>query len=262
MGTSEVNLNIPGIYDCEEVLALLESAFESASGDQEYLAGMQRTVPGVGKLYGVRVPNLREMGKQISQAYRKDPAVIREIALASWNQGSREHQLVALFLLAKLKLDPQMCWELGERFLPDVNNWETCDQLCHALFGEALAKVPDYMEVIETWLDNPNFWVRRAALVTPVLLRRAKYSPHIALDLDKRTLAMSLRLLDDPEKYIRKAVDWTVREVIKRNYELGHDWMMNMAQQNPSKIARSTLKLASKKLSSKDQEQFISLLEG
>ena len=108
---------------------------------------------------------------------------------------------------ARAKLSPAERWELGVRFLPDVSNWESCDQLCAALLGETLARDPGYMEVLEGWVEDENFWVRRAALVAPVYLRRAKYPEQVMLDLDRRTLAICGALLNDQGKYIRKAVD-------------------------------------------------------
>jgi 3-methyladenine DNA glycosylase AlkD len=255
-----VNPELPRSFNLERTLTYLEHTLHASGGDAEYLEGMRRTVPGAERVYGVRVPALREIAKQIYKTYRSEQIDLIEFASSCWDQGSREHQLVALFLLAKLKLPPEKSWELGVRFLPDVGNWETCDQLCHALLGAALAVDPDYMRTLESWAEDPNFWIRRAALVTPTLLRRAKYPDEIAFDLDRRTLVMAASLLNDPEKYIRKAVDWTVREVIKRRYDLGRDWMHTMARQPVSGVAKSTLKLASKKLSPKDQAQFLSLL--
>jgi 3-methyladenine DNA glycosylase AlkD len=72
---------------------------------------------------------------------------------------------------------------------------------------------------------------------------------------------MASALLDDKESYIRKAVDWTVREVIKRHYQIGLDWLLDQARSKPSKVAASTLRLASKKLTPKDREIFLQSLE-
>ena len=254
-------LSLPPEPQLVAVMKALELGFEREVGSAEYLEGMRRTVPGTAKLYGVKVPKLRKMSKQILKAYRRDERAALQIAKKSWSNGSREHQLVALFLLVKFKLEPAERWELGVRFLPDVNNWESCDQLCHALLGQALAEDPGYMDHLESWLDDENFWIRRAALVAPVLLRRANYSADLSRKLDERTLAMSDKLLDDPEKYIRKAVDWTVREVIKRHYDLGFKWLLDQARRRPPGIARTTLKLASKKLTTQDQEIFLHALE-
>ena len=244
----------------EKVVDILEGAFANHVGE-EYLAGMKTAVPGVGKLYGVKVPFLRRMSGEIVRAYKKDNAGLVEVALACWGRGSREHQLVALFILAKTRLEPEERWQLGEHFLPDVNNWESCDQLCWALLGQALAESPGYMDVLESWVENENFWVRRATLVAPVYLRGAKYAENVALDLDRRTLAICEALLDDQEKYIRKAVDWSVREVIKRHYDLGREWVMTQAVVGPSRTARTTLKLAAKKLTDVDRLAFLAALE-
>jgi 3-methyladenine DNA glycosylase AlkD len=165
-------------------------------------------------------------------------------------------------MMAKAKLTPFERWDLGLLFIQDVQNWEICDQLCMALLGQALAEAPAYMNEIETWVEDDDLWIRRAAVVTPILLRRAKYQSDLALELDRRTLAICKALIDDGEKYIRKAVDWPIREVIGRNYDLARDWMIEQAAGLPSKISRSTLKKAAKKLMPADYDTFICIIEG
>jgi len=254
--------DLPSDPEPGPVLGVVTRALERLGGDPEYLAGMRMAVPDAGELYGVKMPVLRKIAGKIVGAYKKESDALRAIAIESWGRGSREHQLVALFILARVKLAPAERWELGVRFLPDVNNWESCDQLCAALLGEALAKDPSYMDVIEDWVEDENFWVRRASLVAPVYLRRAKYSEQVALDIDRRTLAICDALLNDQEKYIRKAVDWSVREVIKRRYDLGREWLFTQADSELSRTARSTLKLAAKKLAEHDQAIFLNSLGG
>jgi 3-methyladenine DNA glycosylase AlkD len=252
---------LPEVPDPVQILEVIEEVFSLLGEDPEYRQGMQMAVPGASRLYGVKVPQLRKLSKEILKKYRKDKEPIQRIAEACWLERSREHELVALFLWAGIPLAPVERWEIGVRCLPDVGNWESCDQLCMALLGQALAEDPQYIEVLETWVKHENFWVRRAALVAPVYLRRANYPSEVAKDLDQRTLGMAARLLDDPEKYIRKAVDWTVREVIKRQYDMGFEWLKMQAQSDPSKIAKSTLRLASKKLTRDDQRILLTLLE-
>jgi 3-methyladenine DNA glycosylase AlkD len=253
---------LPPTSDPDMIIQILEKSFMDLGGDPDYLSGMRMTVPVAGKLYGVKVPVLRKLSLEVIQAYKRKEAVILKLAEICWSRGSREHQLVALFLLAGIKMKASQRWEMGVRFLPDVGNWESCDQLCMALLGQALADDPQYMDVLETWLQDENFWVRRAALVTTVYLRNAKYAPNVAQDLDRRALTMAAVLLDEDENYIRKAVDWTVREVLKRHYRIGLAWMRRQAELEPSKIARSTLRMASRKLVEEDQKAILHLLEG
>ncbi|NIS79067.1 MAG: hypothetical protein GTO14_02325 [Anaerolineales bacterium] len=253
---------LPEDFEARLVLDHLTRAFERLGDDPQYLTGMQMVAPGVGELYGVKVPVLRDLARGVLRMYGKESDHLRSLALESWERGSREHKLLSLFILAGLKdLPPEERWKLGVRFLPDVTNWEICDQLCMALLGQALTEEARYMDVLETWVADEDLWVRRAALVAPVYLRRAKYPDELARALDRRVLSICKLLLDDPEHYIRKAVDWSIRQVLQRHYDLARDWMMARTSESLSKSARSTLKMAAKKLKDSDQRSFRDTIE-
>ncbi len=243
------------------VVDTVTHAFEQL-GASDYGETVAHYAPGTGHAYGLKVPQLRAMSKHVAAAYDKDPDLCRSIGRASWSRGSREHRMFALLLLDAVKLAPPDCWELGLDFLPDVSTWEECDQLCSSTLGRALAGEAAYMDRLETWLDDENFWVRRAALVSTAMLRRAKYPPDLARELDARALAMCAALLEDEEHYIRKAVDWAVREVLRRRYDLARDWLMEQAGRDLPGKARSTLKLSAKKLGQEDWAAFLAALEG
>ncbi len=224
-------------------------------------AGTEKYIPGLDKSYGLYIPQLRTLAKHVAQTYKKDTNFCRSIALASWPRGSREHRMFALLLLDQVKLPPAEAWELGLQLLPDLLTWEDCDQLCGSTLGRALAADPAYMDKLETWLDDENFWVRRAALVSTCLLRKGKYDAELARSLDTRALAMCEALLEDKEPYVRKAVDWATREVLRRHYDLAHDWLIRQAGRELPGFARSTLKLSAKKLTDEDGAVFLKTLE-
>jgi 3-methyladenine DNA glycosylase AlkD len=243
-----------------EIVGQLDHTLRTLAGEGGYQGSVERFVPGAGEVFGVRVPQLRELAGEIFRQYQKSPGDLLAIARSCWERASREHRLVALFLLNRTRLRPEERWALGEEFLPDVGDWETCDQLCSALLGPALAQRPDFMDAVERWSVDANFWVRRAALVSTVSLRRSKLEAGIQRTLDRRTLQVCERLLDDPEAYIRKAVDWALRELIKRDYGLGQAFLFEQAIHKPGYPARATLKLAAKKLNKADQARFLELL--
>ncbi len=254
-------LNLPTNPVPEQVVAALTDAFQMETGDAKYQPLISTAVPGISPTYGIRVPVLRGMAKEILRMYKSQTAAFEDIAQESWSMGTREHKLVALFIIDGLKdLAPIDRWKIGKRFLPDVGNWEECDQLCMALFGRVVVEVPSVMDELERWIDEPNFWVRRAALVTTVNLRNGKFDDDQALELDARALTMCAGLLNDGEKYIRKAVDWAVREVIKRHYNLAFAWMLARAESGPPSTARSTLNLAAKKLEEEDRTRLLEIL--
>lgn len=256
----KTELALPDQPDDEMVVTALQGAIESEV-DPVYSESLKRFVPGEQPSYGVRVPDLRQLARQVRSTYGKEPAVILPIALKAWGTGWREQQLVALFLMADLRLSPEERWNYSLRFLPEVSNWELCDQLCSALLGQALVEDPIYMHQLETWVNDPNLWVRRAAVVSPVMLRRARFNQGLANELDERTLALCKCLLDDAEHYIRKAVDWSIRESIKRNYDLGAGWMFAQTKEPLSRTARSTLRQAAQKLSPEDKAKFLAELD-
>ena len=261
---TEINLEaieLPDAVEIESILEILKATFESLSQDESYQEGMQMAVPGVGEMYGVRVPLLRAMAKHVLKTYKGQNEKLETLARSSWKVGTREHRLVALYILEKVKMSPADRWALGLDFLPAVDNWETCDVMCMSLQGIAMCQDPGYMKEVEGWIENENFWVRRAALVTTTRLRNARFDQDLKDELDQRTLAMCQALMYDGEKYIRKAVDWGVREVLRRNYEMGREWLMARAEEGLGQPALSSLKLAAKKLEKEDREAFLERIE-
>lgn len=254
--------NLPEIFAASDVIDAITQALGEWDEDANYKAGIARVVPGALKTYGVRVPDLRAIAKAIGKQYKKQTDDLIGLSVDLWKQKSREHRLIALFVLAGLRsISTATRWELGVRFLPDISDWEICDQMCHALTGAALAEDPRYMDELESWIADENLWVRRVAIVSTILLRRANYPHAAAQDLDRRALEMCARLLDDDEHYIRKAVDWAVREVIKRHEGVAYGWMLEQAQAGLSSVGRSTLKLAAKKLPAERQGAFLEAVE-
>jgi len=257
----ELILHLPTDPNPEQVVAALTDAFQTRAEDDQYQSLISTAVPGISPTYGIRVPVLRGMAKEILHIYKNQTIALEDIALESWSTGTREHKLVALFIFDGQKdLAPENRWTIGIRFLPDVGNWEECDQLCMAMFGRVIIESPSVMDELERWIQDPNFWVRRAALVTTVYLRNGKFDDEEATDLDARALVMCAARLEDDEKYIRKAVDWAVREVIKRHYNLAFEWMLTKAESVPSSTARSTLNLAAKKLEVEDRARLVEIL--
>jgi 3-methyladenine DNA glycosylase AlkD len=251
-------LEIDPELSANAVVERISAVFEDFAGDEQYQAGMSRAVPGARRVYGVRVPQLREMARGIKQRFKGDVEKVVAIADGCWTQGSREHCVLAILVLAGIKkLDPSRRWALGLKYLQEVGDWETCDQLCMGLLGQALVEDPQYMDVLETWVGESNLWIRRAALASTVTLRRFKGDVVTKRVLNERALEICLRLLDDSEHYVRKAVDWAIREGIRRDYALGRDWLMERGVGELSSIARSTLKKSAKKLKPADQDRFL-----
>jgi 3-methyladenine DNA glycosylase AlkD len=252
---------LPPADSPQAAAAYLDGVFEQL-GNPTDAAGVTRFMPGMDRTYGVRIPVLRKVGKACAAHYGKDAEACRAISQVCWAYGTREHRMVACFILEPLKLDAAMCWKDGVAYLPGIQTWEDCDQLCSVTLGRALYLDPAYMDALETWVTDDNLWVRRAALVSTVYLRRSKLPAETVRALDARVLDLCAALLDDTEPYIRKAVDWAVREVLRRHYRMARAWLMAQAWGGLSRTAQTTLKKSAKKLETVDQATFLAALDG
>jgi len=242
------------------ILAFLESSFSRLSGDEGYLEMIQTGVPGMEASYGIRVPQMRALIKGLVKKYKNQLEELRSLIKPIWDQPSREHKLAALFIAFYSKIPAGEGWDIAQRLIPDIKNWEVCDQLCLSLTTPALAQNPDLFDMVEDWAESENFWRRRVALVTAAILRKPEFPDTQAGALDERALQICLNMLDDPEPYIAKAVDWTIREVLKRRYEMGQAWVFARLEEPLSRTARSTLRKASAKLNESDRAVFIDQL--
>ena len=260
--SDSLTLVLPDEPNPVQVISALTESFEAQIQDSDYESLITTAVPGISPSYGIRVPVLRGIAKDILRQYPLQNDALQAIVNHAWSQGTREHKLVALFILDGMKgLAPEKRWTAGEMFLADIGNWEECDQLCMATFGKVIAEDPTVMHSLEEWIHNSNFWIRRAALVTTVFLRNGRYSEAEAIALDSRALDMCAALLEDKEKYIRKAVDWAIRAVIARHEDLAFKWMMSHTDRELSSTASSTLKLSAKKLEDDHQTTFRAALK-
>ena len=97
----------------EQVVAALTDAFQTQTGDAKYQSLISTAVPGISPTYGIRVPVLRGMAKEVLRRYKNQTVVFQDIAQESWSTGTREHKLVALFIFDGLKdLVPENCWAI------------------------------------------------------------------------------------------------------------------------------------------------------
>jgi 3-methyladenine DNA glycosylase AlkD len=114
--------------------------------------------------------------------------------------------------LASLIDDPQRVTERQlERWARDFDSWAICDGVCQDLFSKTRYA---WVKALE-WSKRPEVYVKRAsfALVAKLAVhdRRASNARFI------RFLRVIERESDDSRDYVRKGVNWALREIGKRN---------------------------------------------
>jgi 3-methyladenine DNA glycosylase AlkD len=208
----------------EEILAELASR-----RDEGALAGMARYGIRVDRAYGWSIPQLRALAKRVvGELGRRSPAR-HGLALELWQTGIHEAQLLACFL----DLPEMVTEEQAEAWVADLDSWDTCDQLCNALLGET----PFAWDKALEWSTRDEEFVKRAGFaLMAVLAWHAKDAP------DERFLAQLAAIesqADDERPYVKKAVNWALRNIGKRSAGL-HEAALESARRiaaSPSRTA-------------------------
>ncbi len=181
----------------EEILRQLK-----ALADPEAVAGMARFGINPGNNYGVPIPTLRKMAKEIGS----DHYLAQEL----WVSGVREARIIAGIIAVPRKVTEQEM----EDWVRDFDDWEVCDQTCMNLFQNTAYA---YVKAVE-WSMRPEEFVKRAGFV---LMARLAVADEEAEEAD---FLMFLRLIEreaaDGRNYVKKAVNWALRQIGKRSPRL------------------------------------------
>jgi 3-methyladenine DNA glycosylase AlkD len=188
-----------------EILALLRSL---ANADNA--AGMGRYGIAPVGLLGVRVPVLRGIAKDLRSERRRDPAAAHALAADLWASGVHEARILATFV----DVPALVTQDQAERWVADLDSWDVCDQLC----GSLLDEVPFAGERATDWAGRSETFVKRAGFVLmAVLALRDKTGPD---DPFLGYLDIVEREAGDERNFVKKAVNWALRQIGKRNGNL------------------------------------------
>ncbi len=179
---------------CDEVLALL-----AARGNAENRAGMARYGINTARAFGVSVYEIRRVARGMGTDHR--------LALELWETGNHEAQLLAGMIDDPVLVDEAQL----ERWAADFDSWDICDQTCANLFERtALARV----KAVE-WAEREEEFVKRAAFA---LMAALAWHDKRAPDEDfERFLPVIAAAADDERNFVKKAVNWALRNIGKRN---------------------------------------------
>ncbi len=173
-----------------------------ALSNPKAVEGMARFGINPKNTYGVSIPNLRKMAKETG--------VNHTLAQQLWKSDIRETRILASMIDdSEVVTEEQM-----ERWVKDFNYWEICDQCCMNLF-----KYTEFAhQKCVKWSLNEREFVKRAGFV---LMACLAVSDKKADDKQfERFLPIIKREAIDNRNYVKKAVNWALRQIGKRNLNL------------------------------------------
>jgi len=185
-----------------------------ALGSAENRAGMARFGINTEKAFGVSMTAMRPIARRFSRRH--------DLAAALWASGWHEARI-----LAALIDDPNLVTRKQmDAWAADFNSWDLCDQACMKLF----ARTPFVAVQVARWAKDRREFVRRAAFATV-----AGYAVHAKKAPDSDLLPfldLIERYATDERNYVKKAVNWALRQVGKRSIAL-HPPALELARRLP-----------------------------
>jgi 3-methyladenine DNA glycosylase AlkD len=166
------------------------------------LEGMARYAIPSDNAYGVRMKDIKALGKELGQ--RPD------LAIALWNTGVYEARMLTSFVA-----DPTLLTSTQmDHWWKDFDNWAICDAMCFNLFDRS----PHRWVKVEQWSTSRKEFQKRTAFALLWSL-----SVHDKLAADEQFidgLDLIERAATDQRNFVKKAVNMALRAIGKRNSQL------------------------------------------
>ena len=170
--------------------------------DPDAVKGMARFGINPKTAYGVSIPNLSKIARETGPN--------QYLAQQLWMSGIHEARILACLIdEPELVTETQM-----DRWVKDFDSWDVCDQCCSNLFD----KTPFAYQKAEAWSKREEEFVKRAGFVLMAAL-----SVHDKMATDEgfaKFLPMIKREATDERNFVKKAVNWALRQIGKRNLNL------------------------------------------
>lgn len=184
----------------EEVLKKLKKL-----SDPKNVKGMARFGIKPDKALGISIPNLRKLAKEIGRNHK--------LSLQLWRSEIHEARILAGMIdeIDKVTEKQMDSWIKG------FDSWDVCDQVCANLFD----KTPFAFKKALEWTKREKEFEKRAGFALMACLawhdKEASDSKFI------KFFPAIKRESDDKRNYVKKAVNWALRQIGKRNKNLNKE---------------------------------------
>jgi 3-methyladenine DNA glycosylase AlkD len=188
----------------EETMASVRDMLDKlqSKAQPEQLKGMAKYGMAVEQRLGVSVPDMRKLAKEIGKDHK--------LALDLWRTGVAEARIVAGMVGDPAKLTEEQM----EEWVKGINSWDVCDQVCMNLFEKnqlAWKKIVDWSEREEEFVKRTAF-----SLIACLAWHDKKAGDYKFIEL----LPVIIRGATDERNFVKKAVNWALRNIGKRNLNL------------------------------------------
>jgi 3-methyladenine DNA glycosylase AlkD len=169
-----------------------------AFGTPAHLKGMVQYGINANNTLGVSIPNIKSLARG-----RRD----HQLALDLWATGIHEARILAAFVDDPALVTPEQM----DAWAADFDSWDVCDQACISLFD----KTPHAVKKALEWPGRQEEYVKRAGFA---MMAALAWHDKTAPDEEfLQFLPLIVRESSDGRNYVKKAVNWALRQIGKRN---------------------------------------------
>ena len=185
-------------------MASVEEVFKKldAKARPDRLEGMARYCMVAVRRLGVSVPDMRRIAKELGKDH--------ELSLELWKTGILEAKIVAAMIDEPERLTEKQM----EEWVKGINSWDVCDQVCMNLFE----KTPLAWKKIHDWSEREEEFVKRTAFALIACL--AWHDKETEDGRFVKLLPVIKRGATDERNFVKKTVNWALRNIGKRNPSL------------------------------------------
>jgi 3-methyladenine DNA glycosylase AlkD len=193
-------------------------------------AGMARFGINTERAYGISVADLRKLASSIPKNH--------ELAMELWDSGIHEARILSSMVDEADKVSQEQMEKQALAF----DSWDLCDQVCMNLFCET----PFARKKAQEWSKRREEYVKRAGFAIMACLA-TKDSGVMDLAFVNFLDAVK-RESGDERNYVRKAINWALRQIGKRNAKLNRmaikaaKGILKMDSKNSKWIAKDALR--------------------
>lgn len=170
------------------------------------VAGMARFGIRTEKAFGVPAPVLKNLAKEV----KKETDDRHALALELWKTGIHEARAVAFLIDNPKEVTPEQM----DAWAEDFDNWAICDGTCGHLF----CKTELAYEKAFEWSSREDEFVKRAGIILMAWL--AVHDKKAPDEKIAQFLPVLEKHADDERNFVKKAVNWSLRQIGKRNLNL------------------------------------------
>ena len=149
--------------------------------------------------YGISIPNIRKIARETGKNH--------ELAKELWASGIHEAKILASMIDDSLLVTAKQM----DKWIRDFDSWDICDEVCLNLF----VKIPCAYEKAMEWTMRKKEFEKRAgfALMATLAWRDKNAENKKFLSF----LPLIEKMATDERNYVKKAVNWALRQIGKRN---------------------------------------------